>query len=97
MKNLNLLGQTDSATHGWLRRLVRRMALLVKLAWHDLGYTASDLALAQRGGSYKEHVKLTMEHFERRGAIIKSHAPNIPSSATPQAGLEPRKRNGGEQ
>ena len=23
--------------------------------------------------------------------------PNIPSSATPQAGLEPRKRNGGEQ
>ena len=26
-----------------------------------------------------------------------SEAPNIPSSATPQAGLEPRKRNGGEQ
>ena len=27
----------------------------------------------------------------------KRKQPNIPSSATPQAGLEPRKRNGGEQ
>ena len=26
-----------------------------------------------------------------------ANPPNIPSSATPQAGLEPRKRNGGEQ
>ena len=32
-----------------------------------------------------------------RKAADKRNPDNIPSSATPQAGLEPRKRNGGEQ
>ena len=53
-----------------------------------------------RRRAHNGEVQIYVESFNRCPemiAIREALMANIPSSATPQAGLEPRKRNGGEQ
>ena len=76
---------------------------LLAAAWRILPMRLADESTAVLDNAHWEvkhgsgDLLTTIKAVRKKYRLETQVPPNIPSSATPQAGLEPRKRNGGEQ